>query len=184
MRTLPVTPAARGLRTGLAVFVAVLTVAGCSRSGLSADAWVVSVCRALAPWRTEITEINQRAAIQMAQTSTAEQARSNLVDLVSDARDATEIARGAVAAAGVPDVSGGESVARGFERSLTTMRDAYAEAADDLLALPDNDEAAFYDGVVDVMNRLTRQYDQAGAELAELDSPELREAFDRAPECQ
>lgn len=162
----------------------VLALVGCSSSALSADAWAVSVCNALAPWRTQITDLNQRAAVQMAQTSTVEQTRRNLADLVADAGDVTETARAAVAAAGVPDVSGGETVARGFERSLRTLRDAYAAAAEDLRALPGNDETAFYDGVVDVMDRLNRQYEQAGAELSELDSPELRAAFDRAPECQ
>ena len=142
------------------------------------------MCNALTPWRNQITDLNQRAAIQMGQASTADQTRRNLVALVTDARDATETARAAVAAAGVPDVSGGETVARGFERSLTTMRDAYAGAAEDLQSLPGNDETAFYDGVVEVMDRLTREYEQAGAELSELDSPELRAAFDRAPECQ
>ena len=56
--------------------------------------------------------------------------------------------------------------------------------ADDLRRLPGADETAFYDGVIDVMDRLNRQYEQAGEKLSELDSPQLRAAFDRAPECQ
>lgn len=173
------------MRRLLIVMVATgLVLAACSRSGLPAEAWAVSVCTALTPWRNTITELNQRAATQMGQTSTIEQTRRNLVDLVTDARDATETARAAVAAAGVPDVSGGESVAHGFERSLATTRDAYAAAEADLLALPTGDETAFYSGVVDVMDRLNRQYEQAGADLVDLDSPELRTAFDQAPECQ
>jgi ABC-type glycerol-3-phosphate transport system substrate-binding protein len=163
---------------------AVVLLAGCSRSDLPPETWVVTVCQALTPWRGAITDINQRAATQMAQARTIEQTRRALVELVTDARDATETARAAVAAAGVPDVSGGESVARGFERALTTTRDAYAAAAEDLGALAATDDTAFYNGVVDVMARLTRQYEQAGAELSEIDSPELRAAFDRAPECQ
>lgn len=162
----------------------VLAPAGCSRSGPPPETWVVTVCQALTPWRTEITQINQRAALQMAQATTVEQTRSNLVALVTNARDATETARAAVAAAGVPDAPGGESVARGFEQSLAATRDAYATAAEHLLALPGNDEAAFYDGVVDVMERLNRQYEEAGADLAEMDSPQLRTAFEQAPECQ
>lgn len=168
----------------LIVALVVLACAGCSRPGPPPDAWVVTVCQALTPWRTEITQLNQRAAIQMGQATTVEQTRSNLVSLVTDARDVTESARAAVAAAGVPDTPGGESVARGFEQSLAATRDAYAAAAEHLLALPGNDEAAFYNGVVDVMDRLNRQYEEAGAELAEMDSPQLRAAFERAPECQ
>jgi ABC-type uncharacterized transport system YnjBCD substrate-binding protein len=159
-------------------------VAGCSRSDLSPDTWAVTVCNALAAWRSTITELNQRAATAMTRVTTIEETRRTLVGLVSDARDATEAARAAVEAAGVPDVSGGETVARAFERSLASTRDAYEAAAEDLRALPGGDGTAFYDGVVDVMDRLMRRYEQASADLAELDSPELRAAFERAPECQ
>lgn len=168
----------------IVAMLAAVVLAGCSQSTLSPETWVVNVCNALVPWRATITDLNQRAAMQMAQATTIEQTRRNLVALVTDARDATEAAREAVVAAGVPDVSGGESVARGFEQSLAATRDAYAAAAESLSALPAHDDTVFYDGVVDVMDRLTRRYEQAGAELSELDSPELRAAFDRAPECQ
>lgn len=162
----------------------VIVVAGCSRSSLSPDTWVATVCNALATWRATITELNQRAATAMTRVTTIEDTRRTLVGLVSDARDATEAARAAVEAAGVPDVSGGESVARAFERALASTRDAYAAAAESLRALPGGDGTAFYDGVVDVMDRLMRRYEQASEDLSVLDSPELRAAFERAPECR
>lgn len=171
-------------RRVLAVVIATLVLAGCVKEGPPPETWVVLVCGALTPWRADITEINQRAAAQMAHTTTVEQTRRNLVDLVTEGRDATETARAAIAAAGVPDVPGGEGVAKSFERSLASMRDAYAAADRDLRGLPGGDEMAFYNGVVEVMDRLNRQYEQAGTELLALDSPELRRAFDQAPECQ
>jgi hypothetical protein len=183
-RTLPARPAERKPRTLLVAIAAAVLLAACSRPGISPDAWVVTVCNALTPWRATITDLNQRAQTQMQQATTIAQTRRNLVDLVTHARDATETARAAVVAAGVPDAPGGESAAHGFQLSLESTRDAYDEAADDLRRLPDGDETAFYDGVVDVMDRLNRQYEQAGEKLSELDSPQLRAAFDRAPECQ
>jgi tellurite resistance protein len=167
-----------------AVVATTVLVGGCSRSDLSPDTWAVTICDALATWRRTITEINQRAATVMTRVTTIEETRRTLVGLVSDARDATEAARAAVAAAGVPDVSGGEAVTRALEQSLAATRDAYEAAAEDLRALPGGDGTAFYDGVVDVMERLMRRYEQASADLAELDTPELRTAFERAPECQ
>ncbi|MBX6752370.1 MAG: hypothetical protein IRY85_22360 [Micromonosporaceae bacterium] len=167
----------------VAVTAAVL-LAGCSRSSLSPDVWVATVCDALASWRATITELNQRAATAMSRATSIEETRSNLLDLVTDARDATEAARASVESAGVPDVSGGESVARAFERSLAATRDAYAAAAENLRELPGDDGKAFYDGVVDIMDRLRRRYEQASADLSVLDSPELRAAFERAPECR
>jgi hypothetical protein len=146
--------------------------------------WVASVCGALAPWRAAITDLNQRAGIQIAQTSTVEQTRSDLMALVTDSRNATEAARIAVEEAGVPDVPGGEEVAGHFEQALARTRDAYAAAEAELMALAASDETAFYDGVVAIMARLSDAYERAGAELVELDSPQLRAAFDRAPECR
>jgi hypothetical protein len=164
--------------------IAAVLLTGCSRSSLSPDVWVATVCNALTSWRATITDLNQRASAAMTRVTTIEQTRTNLLALVTDARDATEAARGAVEAAGVPDVSGGESVARAFERSLAATRDAYAAAAESLRELPGGDGTAFYDGVVDVMDRLMRRYEQASEDLSVLDSPELRAAFERAPECR
>jgi hypothetical protein len=158
-------------------------LAGCS-SGPSAQEWASTVCGALAPWRSTIADLNQRAADQMAQATTAEQTRQNLVALVTDARDATEQARAAVAGAGVPDVDGGAGVAGAFTAALADMRDAYGAAGAELLGLPAADETAYYDGVVAVMQRLRTRYEQAGAALGTLDSPELKDAFQRLPECQ
>lgn len=160
-------------------------LAGCaSPAGPAAGPWAASVCATLATWRGAITDLNQQAAAAMSATTTPEQTRTNLLDLVAGARDATEAARAAVAAAGVPAVEGGEQVAHGFAQSLAKTRDAYAGAEADLRALPAQDETAFYDGVVDVLGRLSAEYERAGQDLQTLDSPQLRQAFDNTPECQ
>jgi hypothetical protein len=158
---------------------------GCSSpAGPGAQPWAASVCATLATWRSAITDLNQRAAAAMNATTTTEQTRANLLELVAGARDATEDARAAVAAAGVPAVEGGEQVAHGFTESLAKTRDAYAGAEADLRALPAQDETTFYDGVVAVLGRLSAEYDKAGRDLQTLDSPALRQAFDNTPECQ
>ncbi|HEY7222317.1 MAG TPA: hypothetical protein VH561_01675 [Micromonosporaceae bacterium] len=171
------------MRRVLVTMVTLTFLLGACSSGPSADDWARSVCDALTPWRAAIDDLNERASEQMASSTTPEQTRQHLVALVTDAREATETARAAVASAGIPDVAGGAQVADGFTTSLSETRDAYAAAADELLALPADDEAAFYDGVVAVLGRLNQRYEQAGTELTKLDSPQLRDAFDRLPEC-
>jgi hypothetical protein len=165
------------------VAACLLALAGCS-SGPSADEWAAEVCGALAPWRTTIADLNRQAATQMAGATTSAQTRDNLIALVGGARQASERARAAIAAAGVPDVEGGDAVAHGFEASLAGTRDAYAQAEADLAALPTTDDTAFYDGVSAVLTRLTDQYGAHGVDLAGLDSPELRQAFDGVAECR
>ena len=104
--------------------------------------------------------------------------------LFSGGRQASETARATIAAAGVPEVDGGEAAAQGFEATLAGTRDAYAQAEADLAALATSDNAAFYDGVTAVLTRLTDRYEGSGIDLAGLDSPELKQAFDGIAECR
>lgn len=172
----------RALSAIVAVFA--LLLAGCSTAGPSAQEWAAQVCGALVPWRAAITELNRRAAEQMAQATTTEQTRANLTSLVVDARDATEAARASVAGLSAPDVPGGSEVAAGFSASLAEIRDAYAAAEAELRSLPGGDETTFYDGVVEVLDRLNQRYQQGAPDLTELASTQLREAFDQVPECR
>ncbi len=166
------------------VAVLALLLAGCSSAGPTAQEWAAQVCGALVPWRATITDLNRRAAEQMAKATTTEQTRANLMALVADARDATETARAAVAGLHVPDVPGGSAVAAGFAASLTEIRDAYSAAEAELRSLPGGDETTFYDGVIEVLDRLNQRYQQGAPDLTELESTPLREAFDQVPECR
>jgi hypothetical protein len=120
----------------------------------------------------------------MAQAKTPEETKQNLVALVADAKDATEKARASVAAAGVPNVQGGAGIAASFADALAQTRDAYAAAEAELQALGGDNQTAFYDGVVAVLDRLNQSYQASGVKLTNLDSPQLREAFDHLPECR
>jgi hypothetical protein len=163
--------------------LAVGLVAGCG-GGPSAQDWVGQVCQALGPWRTQIADLNRRAAAQLATATTPTQTRDGLVTLVGGGEAASETARVAVTAAGVPDVDGGEAVAQSFVTALTGTRDAYAQARVDLQALPTDDADAFYDGVTAVLARLNDEYQASAVDTAALNSPDLRQAFDGTPSCR
>jgi hypothetical protein len=152
--------------------------------GTPPDAWASQVCHALGPWRTQISNLNAEASARMTTASTPDQARSHLLELLAGAEAATETARASLAAAGTPDVDGGEEVARRFSASLEGARDAYAHARSDLQALPTHDPARFYDGVVTVFSRLSRDYLASGLDPGKVDSVELRQAFDRIEQCR
>ncbi len=115
---------------------------------------------------------------------TPAETRTLLTELLSGGEAASERARSAVAAAGVPDVDGGAQVAHRFTASLGRFRDAYANARADLEALPMTDETSFYDGVVTVMTGLTSEYAASAVDPEQIDSPELRRAFDGTDECR
>jgi hypothetical protein len=120
----------------------------------------------------------------MSTATTPTQTRDNLLTLLTGGQDASETARAAVAGAGVPAVDGGAQVAQRFVDTLARARDAYAHARTDLQGLSTIDAAAFYDGVESVLSRLQTEYAASGIDTTNLDSPELRKAFDGAEQCR
>ncbi|GAB3964843.1 hypothetical protein GCM10027615_08400 [Plantactinospora veratri] len=118
-----------------------------------------------------------------AQTSPA-QAKENLVRLLRGAEQASETARQKVAAAGVPDTDKGEAVSKGFVASLTAVRDAYGRAGAAIEALGTGQPSEFYDGVKAAVDTLNQEYDASSLDTSELDSVELKRAFDEVPECR
>jgi hypothetical protein len=157
---------------------------GACGGGPSPAAWAASVCAALTPWRTEIGSLTQRAQSQMDAATTPGQAKENLTRLLAGAEAASETARSRVAGAGVPDVDGGDEVARSFVASLTGARDAYGRARAAVSALDTGDATAFYDGVTAAMAKLTEEYGRSALDTGKLRSAELQRAFDEAPECR
>jgi hypothetical protein len=173
-------PRPLGVTAGLCVLA---LLAACS-GGTPPDEWAGKVCAALTPWRGQIDDLNASAQRQVSAAASAAETRTGLVQLLAGAEAATESARAAVAAAGTPDAEGGEEVARRILAALIAGRDAYAGARAELQALSTADERAFYDGVVGVMARLNDAYARGAVDTAALDSPRLREAFEKVQQCQ
>jgi hypothetical protein len=173
-------PRPLGVTAGLTVLA---LLAACS-GGTPPDEWAGRVCAAMTPWRGQIDDLNASAQRQVSAAASPAATRAGLLELLAGAERATESARVAVAAAGTPDVEGGEEVARQFVESLAGGRDAYAAARTDLQALPTADDKAFYDGVVAVLGRLNDAYARSAVDTTTLDSPGLRQAFERSPQCR
>jgi hypothetical protein len=160
-----------------------LVLAGCGGGGVPHRTWVTTVCQTLSPWRDRITALNGQAAEQMKSATTPAQTRDNLLRLLDGARQATEDARAKVAAAGVPDVHDGSAIEQRFVAALAAARDAYAKARQGIQDLSDRDETAFYAGVKAAMDRLNKDYAQAGVDTGKLASADLRKDFDEVPAC-
>ena len=171
------------MRRPVIVAIALLgLLAGCA-AGPPARAWAASVCSALTPWRAEINTLTSRAQQQTPQSTTPEQAKDNLVQMLEGARDASERARSGVAAAGVPEVEGGAEVAERMTASLIKVRDAYGKARDTVSGLPTGEASTFYDGVSAAMVTLQSEYAASSLDTTNLHSVELQVAFAEAPEC-
>ena len=161
----------------------IVTLGACS-SGPAPRAWAASVCKVLAPWRTEIGTLTSRTQQQMTAATTPNQAKENLVRLFGGAESASERARVGVEKAGVPDVDEGEKVAEGFTASLGAMRDAYGRARSGIEALQTSPSKDFYAKVGTVVETLNTEYKASELDTSNLSSVELKEAFDEVPECR
>ncbi|MFU8871016.1 hypothetical protein [Micromonospora sp. SL4-19] len=159
-----------------------LVVAGCG--GPSPRAWAASVCQALTPWRAEITKLTSSTQQQMTAQTTPAQAKENLVRLFAGAEQASETARQKVEEAGVPETDHGEEISAGFRASLGKMRDAYGRARDTIDGLDTAQAGRFYDGVRAAVDTLNKDYSASALDTSNLDSPELKKAFDEVPECR
>lgn len=176
------------MRTPRAVFAAATTalalLLGACGGGPTPQVWAASVCQALGPWRSEISNLTSSTQQQMTAKTTPRQAKENLVRLLGGAEQASEKARGQVKDAGVPDVEDGDKVAGGFVDSLTAVRDAYGKAKQGIEQLDAGRADPFYDGVETVMDTLNTEYNRSALDTSSLDSPELKKAFDEVPECR
>jgi hypothetical protein len=187
VRTVRLGPVRRPGRSGqLAVLVlaALVLVAGCAPDRVPPARWAATVCAAVGPWRTQINSLNNQAQQQVSAASSPAQVRDSLLALLDGAVTASENARVAVAAAGIPDVDGGETVAARFVDSLARAREAYRHARTDLQSLPTTDPTSFYDGVVAVLTRLQTEYAASALDTSNLDAPALRDAFDGDDQCR
>ena len=169
---------------GIVAILLIATLAGCGESKVPPAQWAAKVCAAVGPWRAQIETLNTQAQQQVAGASSPDQVRTSLLSLLSGAAVASENARQAVVAAGIPDVDGGDTVAARFADSLTRAGEAYRHAGSDLAGLPTADPTSFYDGVVAVMNRLQTEYAASALDTSNLDSPALRDAFDGVDQCR
>jgi flagellar capping protein FliD len=169
-------------RLAVLAALAALLLGGCAGSP-PARVWAASVCSALSPWRAQLDSLTTKAQEQANAAPNSAQAKENLVRLFDGAQQSTEAARAKVEAAGVPDVDNGSKIAHSFIATLAGVRDAYAHAKDGVSGLAVNDPKTFSDGVAAVLTTLNSEYAKSSTDLANLDSVELKKAFDEVPEC-
>lgn len=173
-----------GRRIAGVVAVGLVAAVTACASGVPAVEWADRVCSALTPWRGQIADLNTRAQNQMSTATNPTETRENLLVLLGGGRDASDNARTALVAAGEPRVEHGREIADRFVASITKARDSYSRAHDSLQRLPVDDPTVFYDGVIGVLGTLQSEYATSEIDTSQLESLELRDAFERADKCQ
>jgi hypothetical protein len=171
----------------LAAVFLLMGTAGCGDNGkgdVAPKKWAQTVCTALAPWRAEIADLTTKAQQQLQTAKTANQTKTNIVDLLSGAETASEKARAGIDGAGIPEVADGHKIAEQFAASLSKARDAYGNAKRTVSALPTTDEKAFYSSVTSAFATLKNEYEQSAIDPAHVGQKDLQQAFNEVPECR
>jgi hypothetical protein len=177
----------RVVATGLLFVLVSAGTGGCGPDGngdVAPKRWAQSVCTALTPWRAVIADLTTKAQQQLQAAKTASQTKTNNEDLLAGAESASEKARLGIAAAGVPDVSGGTKVAEQFNASLSKARDAYGNAKRSIEALQAVEEKAFYTAVGSAFAVLKDEYEQSAIDPKHVGPKALQKAFNEVPECR
>ena len=169
----------------LMALVCLAALPGCGGGGdVAPKQWAQSVCSALKPWRTAISDLTTKAQQQLQTAKTAAQTKTNIVELLAGAESASEQARVGVNAAGVPKVSDGKKIVEQFTASLSKARDAYGNAKRSVSALPTKDEKAFYAAVTSAFATLKEDYERSAIDPAHVGQEDLQKAFAEVPECR
>ena len=169
----------------LAAIVAVaLTAAACGgSSGVTAAAYVKSMCTALGSWKTDVENAGLKLQSSGAATASRPAARDDYRTFISSLVDATRRAASSLHAAGEPNVTGGKPVANAlsgaFDRASTKLAQAETQAA----AIPTSSASAFQLGASSVTAEIRSALEVIGT-AAPSKSPALRAAAAKDPACR
>lgn len=145
--------------------------------------WVGAVCGALVAWQDEV----RAGAADLAQSAEPAEAKQIVTDYLSDVVASTEAMISEVRAAGAPAIAQGQEIAADFVAGLSSVRDAFERARDDVGDLSTSDPAALASGLQEVATTLRQAGTDAANAFASLGSkyPDagLAEAAAGQPEC-
>jgi hypothetical protein len=152
------------------------------QGAVSAEAFAASVCGAMQDWVTGITD-SSSSFTDIPADASIEERKAALESWAAELVQLTQDMVGALQAAGVPDVDGGQAIADSisgaFDRALT----GFETLADDVAALPTDDVGAFVDASSEIGTSITTALTAAATSVSSLSEPELNAAFAGNPDC-
>lgn len=172
--------AARAMLAGALV---ALAVAGCGSAGVSAPAYVKSICGSLAAWKASVQSAGSKLQSSGAGTASPASAKQDYLAFVSALDHATEHAASALRSAGAPSVTNGKQIAARLSGAFAGAAGGLAAAYAGALAIPTNSATAFEHAASVVTGRIKSSLEGI-ATVSPEDSAPLRAAATADPTCQ
>jgi hypothetical protein len=173
------------VRLALAAVIAVVAIAGCGggSSSVKPEAYVKSVCVALADWRNTIQ--SAAAALQSSGASGASRAvaKEDYQRFIGSLVAATQRAAASLHAAGSPSVTGGARIATRLTHAFDNAAAGLQRAETQAEHIPTDTAAHFQLGASAVSNEIRSGLEQI-ARVTPGQNQQLRAAAAKEPACQ
>jgi hypothetical protein len=154
-----------------------------SSSGVTAGAYVKSICGAVGPWEKDV-QTKSAAVSNLAAGTTAAQGKKALQDFLSAVVADTDTAITKLKAAGTPNVSNGKKIEGAVVDAFTKLKVALAAAETQAGALPTSSPDAFKTAAQTLSTTISTSMSGIGASLTPtLKSAELEAAAKKEPAC-
>ncbi len=167
----------------LAVTMALAACGGSSSSGVSAAAYVKSICQAVGPFEKDV-QTRSQAISNLGSGATAAQGKKALQDFLSAVVADTDTAINKLKAAGTPNVNNGKTIGAAIVAAFTALKTALATADKTATTLPTTSPEAFKTAAQQLGSTITTSMGGIGSSLNNLKSADLEAAAKKEPACQ
>jgi hypothetical protein len=172
------------LRLALATFAIAALLAGCgsSSSGVSASSYVKSICNAVTPFEKDVT--TRSSALNLTTLTNASAGKKALQGFLSAVATDTDQVITRLKAAGSPNVSNGDKIAKGVVNAFTQLKSAMSRAVTQANSLPTNTPQAFKTAAQNLGTTVRSSMTSIGSGLSSLKSTDLEKAAAKEPACK
>jgi chromosome segregation ATPase len=169
--------------SGCAALLLTLSACGGDDNG-EVDEWATNVCDGLQPQVERIQDAYARIAEVSEGNRSPEEVQEADSTAYQDISDAYAALADVVDNAGDPPVDNGTEVRENAVTALNDLSGSFAELKADMDELDTSDQAAFAEGLGEIVPRLEQLGETGNDALNELESGELGEALGRQEGCQ
>jgi hypothetical protein len=166
------------------VLSAALTACGSSSSsssGVSAAAYVKSICEAVGPFEKDVQ--SKSNALDLAGIKSAADGKTALQGFLTSVAADTDQAVNKLKAAGQPNVANGKAISNAIVDAFTKLKSGLSQAATQAGSLPTDSPAAFKTAAQALGTSVRTSMGSIGSSLTGLKSADLEKAAKSEPAC-
>ena len=174
--------------TALATLAAAATLAGCgssgNSSGVSAAAYVKSVCGAVIPFEQDV--LTRSASINPTSIKSAQQGKQVLHTFLSAISTDTSTALSKLQSGGTPSVTNGKQISTAIVAAFSRLKTTMTQATSQSSSLPTTSLQAFESGTQTIIGSVRTSMNAIGQDLqaSTLKSTDLQKAAQKEPSCK